>query len=94
MNRHTPGLWQARKFGLYWRVEAPNLESDAGPEDTFVLIDYNLSEADARLIAQAPTMLHLLKQSLAFIERPREFAVVQENLAKIIKTTLKEAGGN
>lgn len=65
--RHTPGPWTAEEYGNSsadgsqpWGVFAKDTDPDARPGDRIMLAEC-LTEADARLIAEAPAILETHK---------------------------------
>lgn len=62
----TPGPWRVYRDGAF-----PAVVSGSDDNDTFRYVAQDMTEADARLIAQAPAMLAVLK-ALSFGPAKRE----------------------
>lgn len=75
---HTPGPWTAyNKIGnrilQTWRVGSESTEQPCGICKLDESLTGDQEVANARLIAQAPTMLDLLTESLMYVEECEEF---------------------
>jgi len=85
--KSTPGPLTPVKVGLRWVIEAPNLERDADPGDTFLLVD-DLSEADARLFSAAPELKLACEAALSafilgdYVDQKQAMDYLKEALAK------------
>lgn len=99
MSAHTPGPWKVIGKGTECRIEAKRngpthmviCERVNGYRFGVDFSDYSQLEANARLIAQAPRMLDLLKEARRTLEMWKDVAPAVSLCADIDKV-LNDAG--